>query len=514
MSTTTLSAADLELSEQQQAEILKLKQAWTAAYEAGDTDGMNRAHAAAETIRAAAGYSGGTDGSAKISTSAGGASAKEVQNWVDQYYNTHYNSAKGWVNGYSTAMNQRSIANYIRQQMQANSDAWKNVDAQTRTYLHEQNLQLAKILADSVGGAESTYNEQLGRWETTNANLGYGYNTGAYNDPQWNRAYYGMTDEQMERYRNDTDRYRNYVDQRIIRNWVDESNGYTGIYSQFVNGPYGQLLSGTNGVRDDVYMDVIGDGFAEGSYDGQRERFLQNGPHLPLLKNNNNITDYTRQFAAYVDENGIIQPGKLLQVSPGGGRTGGAVHNGSTAPAIRQPDGSWGNGADGLLDRWHGAASQQIMNTHDYAVDQAVAQLLQAQKQAEAAYQTRRDQIDREERNALDNSALYAELRGDRGGIGRAQYDQVQAQAAANRQTVQAEQTRLAAETQQQIAQLRAEGAFQKADSLLELAQTYLLKLLSLEQWAAEYQLDTRKFQASVSQWQQEYLLKVAQLLK
>ena len=65
MSTTTLSAADLELSEAQQAEILKLKQAWTAAYEAGDTEGMNRAHAEAESIRATAGYSGGADGSAE-----------------------------------------------------------------------------------------------------------------------------------------------------------------------------------------------------------------------------------------------------------------------------------------------------------------------------------------------------------------------------------------------------------------------------------------------------------------
>jgi hypothetical protein len=296
---------------------------------------------------------------------------------------------------------------------------------------------------------------------------------------------------------------------------VDESNGYTGIYSQFVNGPYGQLLTGTKGVRDDVYMDIIGDGFAERSYAEQLADFQKHGPQLPLLKNNNSMADYTRQFASYVDENGIIQPGLLLQTNPGGGRTGTDLHNGSGAISVyQQPDGSWSDRTDGLLDRWHDTAARQVISTHDYAVDQAVAQLLQAQKQAEAAYQTRRDQIAREERNALDNSALYAELRGDRGGIGRAQYDQVQAQAAANRQTVQAAQTQMAAETQQQIAQLRAEGAFQKADSLLELAQTYLLKLLSLEQWAAEFQLDTQKFQADVSQWQQEYLLKVAQLLK
>ena len=63
------------------------------------------------------------------------------------------------------------------------------------------------------------------------------------------------------------------------------------------------------------------------------------------------------------------------------------------------------------------------------------------------------------------------------------------------------------------MAQLRADGEFEKADSLLEIAQVYLLKLLELEQWAAEYQLDTQKFQQSVSQWQQEFALKAAKAL-
>ena len=156
---------------------------------------------------------------------------------------------------------------------------------------------------------------------------------------------------------------------------------------------------------------------------------------------------------------------------------------------------------------------EQAIGARDYAVDKAVQQLLAAQAEAAAAYQTQRDQIARDERNALDNSALYAETRGDRGGIGQAQYNQIQATAAANRQTVSNAQVQLAADVQRQMAQLRAEGEFGKADDLLQIAQTYLLKLLELEQWAAEYQLDTQKFQASVAQWQQEYWLQVAKLL-
>ena len=85
------------------------------------------------------------------------------------------------------------------------------------------------LFVGGAGGVESVYNESLGRWETTNANLGYGYNTGQYEDLDWYRNVYGMTDEQIDQYRNDTNRYRNFVDQRIIRNWTDESNGYTGL---------------------------------------------------------------------------------------------------------------------------------------------------------------------------------------------------------------------------------------------------------------------------------------------
>jgi len=509
-----LSAADQKyLSVQQQKQIQALKQAWADASAAGDQAGMARANQQAEAIRATAGYAGGSDGSGYIklnengAVASGGKSANEVRQWVTDYKNTHYDANNGWVNGYSTAMNLRSMANYIRQQMEANSNAWAAADTAGKTYLHDQNQQLAKILENAVGGAKSTYNEQLGRWETDNANLGYGYNVGQYNDPDWYKNVYGMTDEQMEAYRNDTARYHNFVDQRVVRNWQDESSGFTGEYAQFVNGPYGQLLGGTKGVDRSVYVNVQGDGFDDENenYEIPRNADGTIAPKAPALKNNNSMSDYTRQFAAYV-EDGVIQPGK--------GKLGGGVRSGGGAVSSGVGSAAHSGGADSsLLDNWQAAAQEQAVTARDYAVDKAVQQLLQAQAQAEAAYQNQRDQIAKEERNALDNAALYAEARGDRGGIGQTQYGQILAQAAANRQTVNAAQTQLAAETRQQIAQLRAEGKFQAADDLLEISQTYLLKLLELEKWAAEYALDNAKFEAGVAQWQQEYWLQVAKLL-
>ena len=510
--TETLSSADQTyLSAEQQKQILALKQAWAAASAAGDREGMTRANQQAEAIRAQAGYAGGSDGSGYTRLSGGtavqgGQAAEDVQKWVDQYRYTNYSSRNGWINGFSTDMNLRSMANYIRQQMQANSDAWAAADEAGKAYLHGQNLQLAKVLEDAVGGASSVYNEELGRWETNNADLGYGYNVGQYNDLDWYKNYYGMTDEQIDKYRNDTARYRNFVDQRVVRNWVDESNGYTGKYAQFVNGPYGQLLMGTRNVDPQVYTDLIGDGFAERDYTAPVGADGQVIPQAPALKNNNSMTDYTRQFASYVDENGVIQPGSLVKAHPGGGTGSAGSAGGGTASAGGEAGGN-------LLDQWRQAAETQTVQARDAAVDRAVQQLLQAQTEANARYQTQREQIAREERNALDNAALYAETRGDRGGIGQAQYSQIQATAAANRQAVNAAQTQLAADTARQMAQLRADGEFEKADSLLEIAQVYLLKLLELEQWAAEYQLDTQKFQESVSQWQQEFALKAAKAL-
>ncbi len=53
----------LLLTDDQQTEIRRMKEAWKRYADAGDTAGMEAAHRRAEEIRASAGYSGGEDGS-------------------------------------------------------------------------------------------------------------------------------------------------------------------------------------------------------------------------------------------------------------------------------------------------------------------------------------------------------------------------------------------------------------------------------------------------------------------
>ena len=165
-----------------------------------------------------------------------------------------------------------------------------------------------------------------------------------------------------------------------------------------------------------------------------------------------------------------------------------------------------------LLDAWQQAAMQKSNGQIDYAVAKAVAELERALADAQPQFKEQAESVDRDARQAMDNSALYAEMRGDKGGIGQEQYNAIQNTRAQNHLAVQQAQTKLATDTQRQIADLRAQGEFEKANAALEITQNYLAQLVSLEQWAAEYNLSVAQFQASLQQWEAEYNLSMQQL--
>lgn len=165
-----------------------------------------------------------------------------------------------------------------------------------------------------------------------------------------------------------------------------------------------------------------------------------------------------------------------------------------------------------LLDAWQQAAIQQSNGQIDYAVAKAVADLERALADAQPQFKEQAESVDRDARQAMDNSALYAEMRGDKGGIGQEQYNAIQNTQAQNHLTVQQAQTKLATDTQRQIADLRAQGEFEKANAALEITQNYLAQLISLEQWAAEYNLSVEQFNESVRQWEASYNMEMQKL--
>lgn len=213
---------------------------------------------------------------------------------------------------------------------------------------------------------------------------------------------------------------------------------------------------------------------------------------------------------ARYDYSGGTDGSMFLSTMKGVGSNGGA--NGAAPGATSS--GATGGASDlkSLLDAWQQAALQQSNAQNDYAVQQAVAELERALADAQPQFKEQAESVDRDARQAMDNSALYAELRGDKGGIGQEQYNSIQNTQAQNHLSVQQAQTKLATDTQRQIADLRAQGEFEKADAALQITQQYLAQLISLEQWAAEYNLSVDQFNESIRQWEAEYNMAMQQL--
>lgn len=326
----SLSGADNALlNADQQQQLAALKAQWAQANAAGNQAGMDAAHQQAEAIRQSAGYSGGANGAgySVLGANSGGMTADDMAKWLADYQATNYRKGAGWTNGYDASMNLRTKANKIRQQMLANEQAQANADATTKQYLHEQNLALAQLLYQYGGHTDKTtwYNEEKGRWETENPDVGYGYYV-LSDDPSYTnlwKKHMGYTDEDIQKFANDTSYYYNFVDPTLNRLAIDESRGYTGKYSQFANGPYLQLLRGSHPsvTNPSIYQDVYGDGFGN---EAPLTHFTpirdENGnvlnSKLPPLKGNNAMTDYTNQFTSYV-QGGVIQPGILAAANPG-----------------------------------------------------------------------------------------------------------------------------------------------------------------------------------------------------
>ena len=166
-----------------------------------------------------------------------------------------------------------------------------------------------------------------------------------------------------------------------------------------------------------------------------------------------------------------------------------------------------------MLQQIVDAQKQQSQNQIDRGVEQGVNELNRAMEDAAAQYQTQRDQATADEMRALDNQALYAEARGDRGGIGEAQYASIQAAAAQNRRAVNEAQVKLGTDTARQISDLRSQGEFEKADQLLTITQNYLSKLMGLEQWALEANMSVDEFNSQLQQWVDEYNLNAQKYL-
>lgn len=273
------------------------------------------------------------------------------------------------------------------------------------------------------------------------------------------------------------------------------SSSKTGTYDP--GKPQGAQMSGV--AYDDVPDRDLDSNYyeKEQQYKQQYEDARKNGDWEGMLSANEGMNQVRNDYglAAQSASQDIQNIKNQSGGSSGGGSGGGSSGVGS----------GFSDEMKALLDAWRDQAQQQSDAKIDYAVNQAVEELERAKEDAQGQFKEQQEQIALDERQGMDNTALYAELRGDKGGIGKEQYSSVQNTAAQNRLAVSQAQTKLSTDTARQIEDLRAQGEFQKADAALEIAQNYLAQLISLEQWAAEYNLSTAQFQEAVRQWESEF---------
>jgi len=155
---------------------------------------------------------------------------------------------------------------------------------------------------------------------------------------------------------------------------------------------------------------------------------------------------------------------------------------------------------------------QRAYNQIDYATNQGVTEYQRALEDALPTYAAQRGQADLEGQKNAKNAALYAEQRGDRGGIGAAQYNALQIARANQINQINTAQNKAALDTSRAIADLRSKGEFEKADKLMEVTNNYLSQLMDARKWVQNYNMQYAQYDLQLRNAEQDYINNWAEL--
>lgn len=333
----------------------------------------------------------------------------------------------------------------LQAQKDKNSAAWHNATTQEeKDRLHQENVKLQGQI-DSMTGGSSSFNSNTGKWTSTPGGQSSGGSSApAYTAPQ-NPAAQGQSQNQPTQ------------DQQAPAGFQGSASGVQTNTSQ----------------QDQWLAEMNANSIAW---------------HTASPEDKKRLEDRNKELGALL--------GGSVTFDKGTGTWSGTAQSGGDATASEIKD---------LLDQWKQASIDKSNDEIDYNVQKAVEELERALADAQPQFKEQQEQVAKDEMQALDNSALYSEMRGDKGGIGKEQYSSIQNTAAQNSLAIAQAQTKLATDTQRQIADLRAQGEFEKANAMLTITQNYLTQLAQIKQWAAEYNLSESQFQESIRQWEAEF---------
>lgn len=539
------------LNADQQKQVLALKEQYAAATDPNVKADLNKQ---AESIRASAGYTGGKDGSGYTQAQpqqtasnpatgqVNGKTAEQMRQDLEDYRYYHQRGTD-YQNGYGAAGNVKSQSNMITQQMYQNSQDWHKTDDQAvKDYLHNQNVELEKLLQEFAGGVQSYYDPTTGTWSTDNGNLGYGIaDIGPYEE--W--AKYDISKDYYDYLRTTPDRYYNMWDLRSITNPVQNADGFSGIYSPYEHGAVQNYIGiGASTPRMDFYpYDAIDDGFMD-------EYSMR-----PVTDANGNVvyTDdfdkpgvhasaYTQQFMPKIVD-GIIQTNDYIMSRPGGGRGtintdpnasatggggGGGGGYGSRYPSASSgSSGSMGGSGKGdysaTLEQMYGEALAAQLAQLEQSYNQNLSDLKSSSVKVDNTYNEQKRQADGQ---SAQNAAAWREMANayglNSGAIGQAALAQnnqrqsdlntlasAQAQAQAE---IEQQRVLLGQQYQLQINQAIAENNQQKAQALYQEAVRMDEKLQQQQQYNSNLMLQYAQMAMQQQQYNSDLALQYAKM--
>lgn len=144
-------------------------------------------------------------------------------------------------------------------------------------------------------------------------------------------------------------------------------------------------------------------------------------------------------------------------------------------------------------------------NQIDYATQTGAEELQHAYDESLPLYASQRGQADLQGDKNAKNAALYAEQRGDRGGIGQAQYTAAQIARSNQINQINSAQNKAASDTLREITLLRNKGEFEKADKLYDAMQQYEAKLEENKKWLTQMNFQAAQLAQSERNYENQY---------
>ena len=151
-------------------------------------------------------------------------------------------------------------------------------------------------------------------------------------------------------------------------------------------------------------------------------------------------------------------------------------------------------------------------NQIDYATQTGAEELQHAYDESIPLYASQRGQADLQGDKTAKNAALYAEQRGDRGGIGQAQYTAAQIARSNQINQINTAQNKAASDTLREITLLRNKGEFEKADKLYDAMQQYEAKLEENKKWLTQMNFQAAQLAQSERNYENQYYQNVAEI--